>query len=510
MDLLISDGSDGSHSSASAASDDTAAPVAADRASMRVGTRLPLGSFSGKCIGDDMSWKGSLTLRIACVQCGSVGRDRVHWGMWHAQGLSSLGADVGLLSETALHSEPQHASASRGMELASYRAVSHGKPLQHTTGLGSGVLLAVHSGYAGNWQNIARDALGRAVAASVISSTGTVVRFVAVYGPVGACLPGFTNPQQLDAETNLKAFIDSQIDLALSSQTLLIVGGDLNSFCSDQLDRWEGSYTVRPDCLAAHLSNKGLIDTFRLRHPTLRAFTFFSQAASASRLDALWLLPTPCLEVSVLNAAVVWNWPRRADHAPVLADLSIHLPSIPSSPQNPPPWKCLVARLDLDLRDYVADRLPHHEAGLRRFSASFDAILSEWQSLPAPICEGTDGLPTHPTLALPAGSAAELGKSFDGLMRALLACLPDEPKPTSRVACKASEAWAQCLAVLRMVRQMLLDQIPMLCEDRLDVNCLSLDLARTLWDKARRSRFWYMQVAVPPPYLLGTFSGPTR
>ena len=31
------------------------------------------------------------------------------WGLWHGQGLASLGADVGLLSETALISGSQHA-----------------------------------------------------------------------------------------------------------------------------------------------------------------------------------------------------------------------------------------------------------------------------------------------------------------------------------------------------------------------------------------------------------------
>ena len=102
MDIL-SDASNGSGSS----SVDEAAPMAfrADaRLSASVGQCTNLAHFAGQCVWDDMSWKGSKTLRVACLQCGSVGRDRHQWGMWHAHSLTCLGADIGILTETALQS----------------------------------------------------------------------------------------------------------------------------------------------------------------------------------------------------------------------------------------------------------------------------------------------------------------------------------------------------------------------------------------------------------------------
>ena len=94
MDIL-SDASDGSGSS----SVDEAAPMAFRanaRLSAPVGQCTNLAHFAGQCVGDDMSWKGSKTLRVACLQCGSVGRD-----LWHAHSLTCLGADIGILTETA-------------------------------------------------------------------------------------------------------------------------------------------------------------------------------------------------------------------------------------------------------------------------------------------------------------------------------------------------------------------------------------------------------------------------
>ena len=239
-----------------------------------------------------MSWKGSKILRVVCIQCGSVGRDRYQWGLWHAQGLTGLGADVGILSETSLSSAPQHAAAAQGMLSGGYLVVSHGIQSASERSGAAGVMLAVRSGYAGTWNDIARDVLGRAVAATLVATNGISLRFLAVYGPVGACLPGFTSAMQLESESKLKAFLDAQIEHAVSSQCVLVVGGDLNSFCSARLDRWGGSYIVRPECLAAHLAQRSLSDTFRMRHPSLRGFTYFSCADSASRLDAVWVLPS--------------------------------------------------------------------------------------------------------------------------------------------------------------------------------------------------------------------------
>ena len=91
MDLL-SDAS-ASDASSSAPGVDEAEP-GEGRLASDVGQRLLRPAFSGPCVGDDMFWKGSKTLRVACLQCGSVGRDRFQWGLWRAQSLSALGAGI--------------------------------------------------------------------------------------------------------------------------------------------------------------------------------------------------------------------------------------------------------------------------------------------------------------------------------------------------------------------------------------------------------------------------------
>ena len=199
MDLL----EDGGDSSSSAPSTPRAAVEAADdRLLVAVGEQQSPPSFSGQCLGDDVSWRGSQVLRLATVQCGSTGRNRHQWGIWQGQSLATLGADVAFLTETALQSDAQHALACKGLLAAGYRVVSHGRSPQcpssgstssssSSSGAGSGVLLAVRAGYSGGWSDVSRHASGRAVAAVLHTQNGLSLRVAAIYGPVGACLPDF-------------------------------------------------------------------------------------------------------------------------------------------------------------------------------------------------------------------------------------------------------------------------------------------------------------------------------
>ena len=167
------------------------------------------------------------------------------------------------------------------------------------------LLLAVRSGYPGQWADISRDSDGRGLAATLLTSAGASLRVVAVYAPVGASSPGFSNSPLLQAEEALNHFVERQIRASANNDTTLIVGGDLNSFTSKALDTWGGTYVDRPACLAALLLRQGLVDTFRARHPTLQAFTYYARSGAASRLDAVWWLPSPSHEVLVLNAATI-------------------------------------------------------------------------------------------------------------------------------------------------------------------------------------------------------------
>ena len=58
----------------------------------------------------------------------------------------------------------------------------------------------------------------------------------------------------------------------------------------------------------------GLQDAFRARHPSLKAYTFYSNSGAASRLDGVWFFAPLGIEVQPLNAAVLWTWRGRIDH----------------------------------------------------------------------------------------------------------------------------------------------------------------------------------------------------
>ena len=116
----------------------------------------------------------------------------------------------------------------------------------------------------------------------------------------------------------------------------------------------------------------GFRDTFRERHPDLRAFTYFASAGGAGRLDQVWVRSAVGLQLTVANAAVVWNWPGRRDHDPSVADLLCLIPTGEDlrAASAAPAWRRLVAAMTDDdacagLRQQVeSSMLPAKEAVL--------------------------------------------------------------------------------------------------------------------------------------------------
>ena len=112
-----------------------------------------------------------------------------------------------------------------------------------------------------------------------------------MYAISGSSLPGFDgNAFQVAAESQLVRFIQEQLQAADVQGMTCLVLGDLNSVQSPQIDCWSTTHIMRPASLAAKLSEFDCADVFRLRHPSLRAFTYFSHAGTASRIDGIWIL----------------------------------------------------------------------------------------------------------------------------------------------------------------------------------------------------------------------------
>ena len=144
----------------------------------------------------------------------------------------------------------------------------------------------------------------------------------------GASLPGFdSDPSKLAEEASLVQFVREQLRLADELSIPCICMGDFNSVASLDLDVWHGSHVLRPSSLAAHMPSFDCVDTFRLRHAGLRAYTVFAHSGSASRLDGIWSFsPRGAEPLLLLNSAVLVGWRRRVDHEPVLADFLAALP----------------------------------------------------------------------------------------------------------------------------------------------------------------------------------------
>ena len=194
-----------------------------------------------------------------------------------------------------------------------YSAISHNVSQERQSEHGDnldyravGVVIAVRKEYIGTWEHIEKDEAGRAVAATLLTSTGTTTLIVGVYGPTGACLPDFTgNQSQVRVERSLVEFLQHQARKADDHGWHLVVVGDMNSFTDPALDKWSGPSEARQACVASTLEGLQLRDGFRERHPELRAYTYFSASGSASRLDQTWCRAALGEQLIIANVAIV-------------------------------------------------------------------------------------------------------------------------------------------------------------------------------------------------------------
>ncbi|CAE7242441.1 unnamed protein product [Symbiodinium sp. CCMP2592] len=332
-------------------SSDEEDPGSADRDLMPVGRRRNL-RFIGKCLGHDVSWRGTQVIRIVSLQAGGVGgSDREAWGQWWADCAAELGADIFVLAETRITTARGHTQAVSGISKGGYFGISHNMdPTAHTSSrapspMSSGIIIAVRKDYVGHWQHVTKDSDGRAQFGTLLKDDGAAIGVVGVYGPTGATSASFDqDASALAQERRLVEFVSNQKANALHTNTSLLVVGDTNSYTSPDLDCWDCQATVRPTCLAIQLQEMGLHDCFRELHPRLRVFTYYTRQGTASRLDQIWFMGGIGGASQVLNAAVVWQWHKRTDHDPVVVDLSHVLPTSdePPTATNEMDWRRIV------------------------------------------------------------------------------------------------------------------------------------------------------------------------
>ena len=384
--------------------------------------------------------------------------------------MSDLGVDVAALTETRLDGTLAHSAAISGMWDAGYLCISHNvSSAEGRTACpqSSGVALAVKRDVATDWANIQLGPHGRALGGSLCLQNGAVLRIVAVYGPTGACLPGFTqNARAVQHETDLVSFLQGQVAMAQANDWTLVVLGDLNSFTDGALDKWQGHWQVRDECLAVQCRELGLIDAWRDTRPALPGFTYVSPTGSASRLDSIWILPAVGFYAPVLNASLLWNWHKRVDHHPVIVDLGVDIPTAPAaiSDLDPPRWRQLAQLAHSQslpaLKEQVAAKIEAHRLVLSQAALCLREAVTHCSDASESLSEL--GMVAGQSPQWPAREAAcsRVHHAHDAVMAILHQTLPQTSQPNrNRKLGRALGAWDTCLAELRSLKLVLRDSM---------------------------------------------------
>ena len=308
-----------------------------------------------------MSWKGSETTRAICINTqGSHGRTK-EWAYNIGNAVKNLGADIFTLCETRLHGRAQHHLAVEGLAQAGYIAISHNVPLHRTlpdesdediplqSPLASGVVIGVKNTYCGTLSDVVKGPHGRAISANITNTTGITIRITGLYGITGACATDFSSRKtKVRIENDLNKYICKGTNTSLTTGQHSILMGDGNSYTNIPLDHYRGPALIRTENLACTIRDLGAIDTFRKRHTDTRAFTHIHHTGTASRLDYVWLLPSPGTNLPILNSAILWKWPHSKDHDVAMCDClcTISDIAIPSE-NNANKWKKTVEAMQI-------------------------------------------------------------------------------------------------------------------------------------------------------------------
>ena len=326
-----------------------------------------------------MSTKDPTATRAACFQTNGEGGTPAHLVDTWSHSIKSLRLDIFGLCETRLSPAWKHRYIESLFRSYGLNVISHNREVPSDPSLpgpySSGVLLGISSDISGGFSHIHKDTFGRAIAASIPSGISGTLRVIVVYGPTAASAPRFSSsPQGLKEERDLVRFISDETEVAYRLNIPVLVLGDLNSFPSISLDCLGGNYVLREASVAVSLACLGAIDSFRYRHPELKAYSYVHSNGTASRLDQIWFLPHPSSPVSILRAALLDDSQFRRDHLIPLLDLSCSPPSVPAPPVAHRSWNFLSPILEDDskrseLISSIAEKVSDNRTAFDRLQA---------------------------------------------------------------------------------------------------------------------------------------------
>jgi exonuclease III len=281
-----------------------------------------------------MTSKGIDTTRIGALQANGAGGSPSALVTGWCLTIQLLLMNVFCISETRVAPEWKHTLIENLFLEKGFVVISHNRPSSsipsdpHTNS--SGVIIGIPLSTPGGLTLQEKDEYGRAVAACAPLDDELTLRIVGTYGPSAAMAPRFSSSiQGIREERATTDFTSRQMDLAFRKGWLCLILGDMNTFPSLSLDREGGDFILRNESLAISLLSRGAVDTFRWRHPDLRAFTYVHPNGTASRLDQIMLSSPSSRQVSILNAAIIDDPRHCRDHLIPLTDIASRIPSVP-------------------------------------------------------------------------------------------------------------------------------------------------------------------------------------
>ena len=434
-----------------------------------VGNKLSLPPNQEIFIGDDMTWEGSETTRAICINTqGSHGSTR-EWAYNMGNAVKNLGAEIFTLCETRLHGKEQHYQAVEGLAQAGYIAISHNVPIHRAapddsdddvplqSPLASGVIIGVKNTYCGTLSDVTKGPHGRAASANITNTTGTTIRITGLYGITGACATDFASRKtKLRIEDDVNKYTCNETDTSRGKGQHSILMGDGNSYTNILLDHYGGPALIRTENLAYTISDLGATDTFRNRHADTRAFTHVHHTGTASRLDYIWLLPSPGTNLPILDAAILWKWPHSKDHDVAMCDFFCTIPEIALPTDNKAnKWKKTVEAMQTP--SSFSAMKAHVLETISPFRAQIEDTCRELEQVCISMGRERTGERTTPsptphkdlrTMDLRAKNNLRQANIEVPMMDALPTLSNNFAKQYANRVRSASEAWAHCITLL--------------------------------------------------------------
>ena len=410
--------------------------------------------FHGTCIGDCAATVSSEVLRIVAFQVAGRINDIGGWVSDAVLQLQRSGAHVGVFTETRIQTSDRHSRIVNAFKENGYIAISHNSLTSHTDSAdvtdepvfgprAAGVILVVSSCHITGWSNVVLDTCGRAIAASLDAQDGSTIRIIGTYGVSGSNCTNFTSfPAKVKAESVLNQFISEQVSYCSQNGIHVVVVGDLNSYQRPEIDHYGAPSIVRAECITSHLVAHGFSDSFRHRHPSVRAFTHITKGGG-SRLDQIWIRSATGLLQFISLACIIWDWDSHSDHFPVVADIRCHVPWITThivrEPQ--PLWRTLLSNFnDDEHRDTIL-------AGVSEKIMPYKILIESHRRKLAALRQAASSRESMD----PASSRDVIESAFLAIEKNMLDAIPwpEVKKEAKRGFCK----WQHCVRFLQILQK---------------------------------------------------------